>query len=127
MLPVSSCKKYPIGTGIDGLNKTRLKYGLSIELGANPDTLNKIDSFAHSIIKDSTIPGCQIFCAKDGIVFYNKSFGYHTYDSIKKVEIDDIYDLASVTKLAATTLSLMHLNDGFFLTRKFAFPTTYVN
>ena len=33
------------------------------------------------------MPGCQIIAAKNGHVFYKKSFGNHTYDSLsKKVE-----------------------------------------
>jgi len=60
-------------------------------------------------------PGCQILLAKDGVVFYARSFGYHTYDSLRKVTNNDLYDLASVTKTTAATLSLMKLYDkGIF-------------
>ena len=56
------------------------------------------------------MPGCQILAAKDGNVFFNKSFGNHTYDSSsKKVENSDIYDLASITKIASSALILMQL------------------
>jgi CubicO group peptidase (beta-lactamase class C family) len=51
--------------------------------------------------------------AKDGKVFYQKSFGYHTYDETDTVKNTDLYDLASVTKIAATTLAVMKLyEDG---------------
>ena len=56
------------------------------------------------------MPGCQILAAKDGHVFYQKSFGYHTYDSTsKKVSNNDIYDLASITKIASSAMTLMKL------------------
>jgi len=56
-------------------------------------------------------PGCQIVAAKDGMVFFNKTFGYHTYEEKREVRQDDIYDLASITKIAATTLSVMKLSE----------------
>ena len=37
--------------------------------------------------------------AKDAKVVYNKSFGYHTYDSLNTVDEFDVYDLASITKI----------------------------
>ena len=40
-------------------------------------------------------PGCQIVAIKSGNVFYNKSFGYHTYNKKRKVKWNDIYDIAS--------------------------------
>ena len=48
---------------------------------------------------------------KSGNVFYNKSFGHHTYDKKRKVEWNTVYDIASITKIAATTYSLMKLTD----------------
>ena len=49
--------------------------------------------------------------AKNGQVIYNKSFGYLTYDSLMAVENQTIYDIASITKVAATVPSIMFLND----------------
>jgi CubicO group peptidase (beta-lactamase class C family) len=45
----------------------------------------------------------------DGKMFYNKSFGNPRYEDTIKVNNGDIYDLASVTKVAATTLAMMKL------------------
>ena len=47
-------------------------------------------------------PGAQVLIAKEGSVIYQKSFGYHTYEKIRKVNNDDIYDLASLTKILVT-------------------------
>lgn len=88
-----------------------MKYGLPIELEINTDSLQFVDTLVEKAIKDKATPGCQILCAKDGVVFYNKSFGYFTYDSLTKVQDDDIYDIASITKIAATTIALMKLDD----------------
>jgi len=53
----------------------------------------------------------QILAAKDGVVFYNKSFGSFTYSNEKPVNNNSIYDIASVTKIAATLPSIMRLFD----------------
>ena len=46
---------------------------------------------------------------KSGKVIYDKSFGFHTYRKKRRVQHDDMYDIASVTKVAATTLGVMRL------------------
>src|SRR5690606_38720691 len=62
-------------------------------------------------IDSAAFPGCQILLSRDGQVFYYRSFGYHTYDSMVAVKNSDLYDLASITKVTATTLALMKLYD----------------
>lgn len=80
---------------------------LALESGIRSIILEALDSGA--------FPGCQILLAKGGKVFYEEAFGYHTYDSLRPVKNTDIYDLASVTKTTAATLSLMKLyDDGLF-------------
>ena len=44
-------------------------------------------------------PGVQLLIAKNGSVIYNKSYGHHTYNKKISVENEDIYDLASITKI----------------------------
>jgi CubicO group peptidase (beta-lactamase class C family) len=48
-------------------------------------------------------------------VFYHNSFGHHTYEKKRSVQNTDIYDLASITKIASTTLGLMRLYDLGFI------------
>jgi beta-N-acetylhexosaminidase len=106
-LPVS-ITTFKEGTGFS-TKKTRLNYVLPEEIGINTDSLNNIDSIALQGIKDGAYPGCQILVAKDGHVFYNKSFGYHTYNNKNKVKNNDLYDIASVTKVAVTTAIVMKM------------------
>ena len=83
------------------------------EVGINSAALEAgIQSIIQQALDSAAFPGCQILIAKDGIVFYEKSFGYHTYDQSIKVKNSDLYDLASVTKTTAATLSLMKLHDN---------------
>ncbi|MCB9334748.1 MAG: serine hydrolase [Flavobacteriales bacterium] len=110
-LPVTVSKKYKAGTGIVLEPNGRFAYVEPEELSIDEKDLFKIDSIALNGIKEGAYPGCQVFAAKDGKVFYNKSFGYHTYDSLITVQNSDIYDLASVTKISASLLALMQLQD----------------
>lgn len=75
-----------------------------------------IDSIALAGIAEKAYPGCEIVALKDGEVIYQKSFGAYTYDNnAKPVNNATIYDLASVTKIAASSLALMKLaSEGKF-------------
>jgi beta-N-acetylhexosaminidase len=81
------------------------------EVGLDPVKLNAIDSIATDAIEKGATPGCVILIAKDGKVAYNKAFGYFNYDKKETVTTESIYDLASVTKICATTISIMKLYD----------------
>ena len=87
----------------------RLQYGPPELVDMNPATLKIIDNVVEEAIKDHAIPGCQILVAKNGIVIFDEAYGYQTYDSIKKVDKSTLYDLASITKVLATTQGIMYL------------------
>lgn len=78
-------------------------------LGIDNNELDKLDSYLQGCIQNSILPGCRVLAAKDGKVFYDKSFGYLTYDQTNGVDMNTLYDLASVTKVAATTMAVMKL------------------
>ncbi|MFK7933919.1 MAG: serine hydrolase domain-containing protein [Saprospiraceae bacterium] len=90
---------------------TRLKYTIPAEVGIAPERLVGIDAIAKNAIALGATPGCQVLVAKNGKVIYNKAFGYHTYEKKQGVRTSDLYDLASITKVAATTLATMKLHD----------------
>jgi beta-N-acetylhexosaminidase len=102
-------ENFRIGDGLT-TKKSRLSYLSPKKLNINDSLLYKIDSIVKNGINNKAMPGCQILLAKDGHVFYQNSFGKHTYDSLsKKVENSDLYDLASITKIASSALILMQL------------------
>lgn len=109
-LPVTANRQYREGDGV-ATQKTRFSYGVPEQLGINSKYLNGIDSIVKDAIKMKAMPGCQVLVAKDGVVIYDKNFGYHTYDEKQEVRSDDLYDLASVTKIAATLLGVMKMVD----------------
>lgn len=110
-LPVSINLYYPEGTGIYMESLGKFEYSSPEYEGVDGAYLQKIDSIALDCINKKAAPGCQVFVAVNGKVIYNKAFGYHTYTKGTFVKTDDIYDLASLTKIAATTLSAMKLSD----------------
>ena len=119
-LPVGINKNYPEGAGIDLKKKIRLQYGIAEQAGISSDKLVKIDSIAQNAIDNMATPGCRILAARNGIVFYDKAFGYHTYMNQNPTKENDLYDIASITKIAATVPSLMHLYEDslFFIDSK---------
>ncbi len=110
-LPVSINDTIRQAYGIT-IKKKRLSFGLPEEIGIAADGIAVIDSIIQNGIDTGAYPGCQVLIAKDGFVFYDKSFGHQTYNPNSPIITDTtIYDLASITKVMATTLSLMHLVD----------------
>ncbi len=110
-LPVTAGKHFPAGHGIVTPEPARIRFGMAEEAGIRSGLLAAIDSIAEQGIRKNAYPGCQIAIIKDGIMIYNKAFGHHTCDSLYRVTAADIYDLASITKIAATTASIMRLYD----------------
>ena len=69
----------------------------------------KVDSIMQLGITEKAFPGAQLLVAKKGQIIFHQAYGFHTYDSIQKVNLNDIYDLASVTKIAGPLPALMKL------------------
>ena len=109
-LPVSNTH-FKVGDGIN-LTANRIRYTSHENLGISSKILQKVDSIAHDAIEKEATPGCQILAIKNGAVFYQKSFGYHTYKKKQKVKNSDVYDLASLTKIIASVPSLMYLEEN---------------
>lgn len=73
----------------------------------------KIDSVAQAGIAAKAYPGCQVLVAKGGKVVYNRAYGRQTYDDNSPlVDTNTVYDLASLTKVTATTFAVMKLVDA---------------
>lgn len=110
-LPVSAGKTFRFGNGVERRVSLKLGYAEPERVGMSSDTLDKIALIVEEMINQKMAPGCQIFIAKDGKIVYDKSFGYHTYAKKRPVKNTDLYDLASITKVAATTMAVMKLNE----------------
>lgn len=109
-LPVSVCEQWKAGAGITGPARV-LPAATPAELGMDPDQLNKIDDIAREGIEKKAFPGCVVLVARDGRIAYEKAFGHMSYDSTEPVYKETLYDMASCTKICATTMSVMKLYD----------------
>ena len=89
----------------------RLSYDLPEAVGMDSDTLAQIDALAEELIRNGAAPGCQILVAKAGKIIWNKAYGHYTYEQTRPMTTATMFDLASITKVAATTLSVMKLAD----------------
>ncbi len=128
--------KYTIGSGFKTV-ATRLKYTVPEDAGVNSEELYEVDKIAREAIANKAAPGIVVLVAKDGKVIYNKAFGYHTYDNQMPDKVTDIFDLASVTKVTATTPTVMKLvedgklkldtNVGYYIPRARNTPVNNVN
>ena len=114
-LPVSVNTQFPYGTGIETPAIGRLKYTIPEEVGLDSKWLSfKIDSIANNAIAQKAAPSMVVQLAKDGKVFYRKSYGSLIPNAgatnLSPSGVGGLYDFASVTKIAASTLALAKLH-----------------
>lgn len=108
-LPISLPPHYKIGDGIT-LPKTTVRFtNMPEEAGFNRDSLYRVVRIMNKAIEDSVFPGGVVTVLKNGVVAYCKAFGYQTYKKLVPDQKNDVFDLASLTKVVATTSSIMKL------------------
>ena len=112
-LPVTASPKARYQQGISKTYASkRLGYDLPEAVGLNSDTLRLMDTLVAELIAYGAAPGCQILVAKNGKIVWNKAYGHYTYDSLAQpVNPENLFDLASITKVAASLISVMRLVD----------------
>jgi CubicO group peptidase (beta-lactamase class C family) len=96
------------GSG-SSIAKIRLGYAVPEAAGVNADRFKKVDSIVAAGIATHSAPAVVVLVAKDGQVVFNKAYGKHTYGGTQATQLTDIFDMASITKVTATTPSIMHL------------------
>ncbi len=110
-LPITIPSRYAFGDGVT-YPQSVLRYGKPQEAGFNPDSLKKIDAIVENAIADSAFPGAVLLVAKDGVIVHEKAYGRITYEAnAPKITTESMFDLASVTKVIATTSAVMRLVD----------------
>ncbi|GAB3252400.1 hypothetical protein GCM10027347_11460 [Larkinella harenae] len=91
--------------------KIRLGYSVPEAASVNSSRLTVLDSLVNVSIAQHVTPGAVVLLAKDGQVIFHKAYGHHTYSQQATTQLDDLFDLASVTKVSATTPAIMRLYD----------------
>lgn len=111
-LPVSVGEKFKYGEGLNLEGGIRFSYTLPEAVGMDSDILNRgIDSLMQQAMDLKAIPGGQILVAKNQKVVFHKAYGVHTYSDTTSVKKEDLYDLASVTKISSAMAAVMKLYD----------------
>ncbi|MGG9970570.1 glycoside hydrolase family 3 N-terminal domain-containing protein [Ferruginibacter sp. SUN002] len=110
-LPVTVCDQYLYGSGIVE-STTVLPLVNPDEVGLDIVVLNEIDSVAKAAVSSGATPGCVVLVARNGKIAYEKAFGFYDNSRTQPVTVDAVYDVASVTKMNATTLAIMKLYDA---------------
>jgi beta-glucosidase-like glycosyl hydrolase/CubicO group peptidase (beta-lactamase class C family) len=110
-LPVSTNMEFPAGTGVLLKSLKRLGYSIPERVGFSSLKLSKIDQLVQNGLDSLMYPGAQVVVARKGKIVYNKSFGKPTYKSNREVKEDDVYDLASLTKILATLPMVMKMDE----------------
>ncbi len=110
-LPQSFSPRYTVGAGYTTV-QTRLGYADAATLGiAQAQLETDIDNIMDEAIRERAIPGGVVMAVKSGKVIFEKAYGYHTYDRVEPTRISDIFDMASITKITATTPTIMRLTE----------------
>ena len=98
----------------------------SVELNSR-DIQAQVDSIMTLGITQKAFPGAQLLVAKQGKIIFHQAYGYHTYDSIQKVGLNDVYDLASVTKITGPLPALMKLYEEGKISLDIPFSTYWAD
>ena len=110
VVPVTVCDNFKFGFGITA-NAGSLPFKNPNQSGFDIAMTDRIDSITNDAIQRKAIPGCVLLVAKDGKIAYQKAYGHYDFDYNEPVSLSSVYDMASVTKICATTISVMKLYD----------------
>lgn len=108
-LPVAASANYPAGSGLMREKVIRFAFTIPEDEMVAASGLSAIDSIVNDGIRMGAFPGAQVVVARNGKVIYRRAFGMQTYEAYHPLRNDDLYDLASLTKVLATTLTALKL------------------
>jgi beta-N-acetylhexosaminidase len=110
-LPAGTSPQWKPGTGIATADKLFPKIPQAGPTERKPDSLilKKIDAMLANIVASGAAPGGQLLVVSKGHKVIERNFGHFDYEGKRPVGGEDMYDIASITKTAATTLAFMKL------------------
>lgn len=83
---------------------------LVMDLTANQERFAPVDAVVKTAILQGRTPGAVVIVGHEGKVVYRKAFGSRSLDpTIEPMTVDTVFDMASLTKVMATTASIMRL------------------
>ncbi len=110
ILPVTASEQFPEGRSITWEALPRFRFSAPEDAGMNGSVLEGIDDIAYEAVNSGATPGCAVLVMRNNQVVFEKTYGKTEYNGGKPIDpINTVWDLASVTKIAATTISAMKL------------------
>ncbi len=112
-LPVTLPDLYPYGHGVELAQRAMtLPQAVPDEVGFRPGGFEEVDRVLQAFLDQKAFPGGVLAVGYQGTLAYLQPFGRLSYDDeAPEVTVDTIYDLASLTKVVATTIMAMILVD----------------
>lgn len=111
-LPVHVSTRYPRGSGLV-IPAALATTGDPIKAGFDSAFLDKLDDLLHQAVADSAFPAASLSVGRGLTVVRSSLFGTPTFERERPLEEQDLFDLASLTKVIATTTAVMLLvEDG---------------
>lgn len=110
ILPITVSGQFSHGVGGYLADIRRLSYGEPESVGLDSEKLNKIDEVAQQMIQMQAAPGANVLIVKNGKVVFERSYGHLDFQQSAPVTPETVYDLASITKVLATTQAVMFLH-----------------
>jgi beta-N-acetylhexosaminidase len=106
ILPVTVCANYKYGSG--------LKYAKAATVylekkAAGDSKFVTVDSIIHDAITRRAFPGCVVMAVKEGNIVFEKAYGHFDYQQTQPMQMESVFDMASVTKICATNIAVMKL------------------
>ena len=112
-LPVTLPDLYPYGHGLMvPKHEMTLRVAKPDEVGLRADAVAEADRVVEAAVGERAFPGAVLAVGRDGALVHLRPFGRLTYEAdAPPVRVDTVYDLASLTKVVATTTAAMILVD----------------
>ncbi len=111
-LPVTVCDAFHYGDGITDYGLEKIETASPNDVGLDSTKLSAIDSLAADAIAQHATPGCVVLVERNNKIVFDKAYGNLTYYDNQPVTTSTVYDLASVTKISATTIAVMKLYES---------------
>ena len=107
-LPVTIPDRYLYGSGLE-TRQERYREGSPHEVGLAENLSRRVDSLIRASIEDKAFPAAAVSIGRAGVVPHLRGYGHFTYLSEEPVTEHTLFDLASLTKVVATTAAMMKL------------------
>jgi beta-N-acetylhexosaminidase len=114
-LPVTLKDLFPAGHGLKIPQRPMTLATAAPETrGFKPGTFNDVDATVERFIASKAFPGAVVAVGREGSLVHLKAYGRRTYDKdAAAMTTDTLFDLASLTKvIATTTMAMMLVDEG---------------